>query len=1121
MDNRLATFRRTLRLHFNWLIVKLLGKDLLSKEELSELKDYGRLSLGDEVSLIERSFALGRESALSKKSEYKDLDLDKLSKLQKRKYSSVEKLAIREAKLHTARRIQRLADEASADAYNRVNKATRDLLEDVTSKDILADEVALAVAEKKTRQQLATSVANKLGRDFSSEMKKLAVTEMHRAKQRGAAMAIANKVGIYQRSEGVDSMVSVVPNKGACKDCLNLYTDEGNPRVFPLKILMAQGSNADEGVSHARGPGGLHTGWKPVMPPAHPNCYCELTYVPAGMAWENGKLKIVDELRYKESISKAYDPSSMNATIKPKGGESYQKNEPPKVASIPGVAAPGNTPGPGSPKGSGATAPQAPTSQLATAKISQPQQPQGGAEEEYEPCIFNGDERCKRYGGSGTEKHLKGGKVVQEHLKAQGKLQQTLSPEQVAFKLQEIKNSKLESFSPSDIDDWIVNGVVINRKDIKEVKGGIRAGITSTSVKVEKLDLAEGISVLNKPPLPGKPQVAGAEVSAYTIGSIYGKKNEGGGAGRVCNTKFRVNEKGEKCSAQAWVQNSDDGYSFMKRQVFEGKYSVGKDGVTTYHLIKGLKQFSANWDQLRDQLEEAIVTDVIMMNCDRHVCNLMFDESLENCYAIDHGFIFGRGGNGYRNHYHEGMNKLGMKIRIPNEMRVKIAKTSFSQLQSGLEESATMWRAAQTYLRGKYAIQVEDEHGHLPYKALGGGDTHGQENLQAVMLTRYSDRNFHFNQEGNSVFERFAINWMDQHASDPESPEHETAKQFLEEGILMNTLTDPSSRKDGNAERQAGEHFAYEKFIRSHNYLQTYQAAKLGHAKAADDAMRDERDRIETEWFEYEDNYFKEKFAIQDRILANPGMPKAEREVLSKQMEANGLLYKVKQAQKDQKKATLKMRVVSGFVPPGQEERFKQLDSKISQYQSGKAPLPLKMNTGKVPTPAKPNKSALEAGARRMVEDGKQLREAKAKKEKKINWDAVQAMADQQQAGSGDVDIPLGVGGRKGANPVQVKGHDVVQQIKAAMQVSPAAAPSAASVIEGSKTIRAQEVALSHADKMVRDAKRQLKLMKRDVPAARKKLQKQKIEKLREAHEKLEGKVEKMKQRAAVRYKDA
>jgi len=254
MDNRLATLRRTLRLHFNWLILKLLGKDLLSKEELDELKDYGRLSLGDEVGLIEHSFALGRQSALSKKSEYKDLTLEKLSKLQKKKYSSVEELAIREAKLHTARRIQKLADEASANAYNRVNKAARDLLEDAAAKDILADEVALGIAEKKSRKQLATSVANKLGRDFSADMKKLAITEMHRAKQRGVVMAIANKVGIYRHSEGVDSMVSVVPNRGACKDCLNLYLDNaGNPRLFSLKTLMAQGSNADEGVSHSRG----------------------------------------------------------------------------------------------------------------------------------------------------------------------------------------------------------------------------------------------------------------------------------------------------------------------------------------------------------------------------------------------------------------------------------------------------------------------------------------------------------------------------------------------------------------------------------------------------------------------------------------------------------------------------------------------------------------------------------------------------------------------------------------------------------------------------------------------------------------------------------------------------
>jgi len=304
----------------NWLTVKLLGKELVSKEELAELKNYGKLPSGDEVGLVERSFILGRISALSKKSEYKDLTLKKLSKLQKRKFSSVEKLAIREAKLHTAHRLNALADSAAAGASARLNQVTQDLLSDATVKEIIEDELALALAEKKTRQQLATSIGNKIGTDLNSSFKKLMVTEMHRAKTRGIAMAIANKVDIYSSSGGAESSVSVVPNRDACKDCHNLYlTDTGNPRVFKLKDLVAQGANSDEGVSHAR-TRGYHMGWKPVMPPAHPNCFCELVYVPPGMDWVDGRLAVTDEFRYKDHISKAVDTSQLSNKVKPKGG---------------------------------------------------------------------------------------------------------------------------------------------------------------------------------------------------------------------------------------------------------------------------------------------------------------------------------------------------------------------------------------------------------------------------------------------------------------------------------------------------------------------------------------------------------------------------------------------------------------------------------------------------------------------------------------------------------------------------------------------------------------------------------------------------------------------------------
>jgi hypothetical protein len=287
-----------------------------------------------------------------------------------------------------------------------VNQVTQDLLSDATVKEIIEDELALALAEKKTRQQLATSVGNKLGTDMASSFKKLMVTEMHRAKTRGIAMAIANKVDIYSSSGGAESSVSVVPNRDACKDCHNLYlTDTGNPRVFKLKDLVAQGANSDEGVSHAR-TRGYHMGWKPVMPPAHPNCFCELVYVPPGMGWEDGKLVVTDEFRYKDHISKAVDQSQLSAKVKPKGGESYQGADIPKPASIPGVAAPDNVPGPGAtPDPSKAT----------TQPVEDPSQ--AGAAPDMVDCPYGGGDDCKDNGGNGFLTHERGGSIMEEHTK--------------------------------------------------------------------------------------------------------------------------------------------------------------------------------------------------------------------------------------------------------------------------------------------------------------------------------------------------------------------------------------------------------------------------------------------------------------------------------------------------------------------------------------------------------------------------------------------------------------------------------------------------------------------------------------------------------------------------------
>ena len=764
MDTRLASLRRILRIHINWLTVKLLGKDLVSKEELDELKDYGRLTTGDEVGLIESSFVLGRISALSKKSEYKDLTLEKLSRLKKRKFSSIEKLAIREAKLHAARRLQVLAGDAEAAASARINQATADLLADATAKDILQEELAIAIAEKKTRKQLANSVGNKLGADLSAGFYKLMVTEMHRAKQRGVAMAIANKVDIYEKSEGAASSVSVVPNKGACEDCRALYlTETGNPKVFKLSELVGKGSNSDEGVSHVRGRGGIHVGWNPVLPPAHPNCYCELVYVPPGMGWENGRLAVTDEFRYKDHISKAVDKGTMSATITPPGPKKHQGNEPPKVGNIKGVSDPGRE---GRPPGSQtATQPaaipaapfqgsQGPTQSSASDIVYEYWGSRGG-----QPPPDKGWERSLETGawrkpvGAGSD----GGQEEEA-----GQLQPT--PEEHLANLMAIEDYTHDDKTDQVALDHVENGVIISEKNIGDVKGA-KKGVTKGT---KKAGIEDNGSSCNK---PGREDLDGQDVqnekTAWRNFTLFGSK--------LCPVTGSRVIKGKLNSAQAWCENHSPAALVAR-------------AISADELITTVKEQSPNWEKVRGQFEEMTVMDIVICNTDRHLENFLLTDEMDDLRAIDHGFSFGKGLSSLYVEIFEGFNSKNMHMRLAEDLNTRFSNTSFGDMKRAYGSETLEWKTAQSYMRMKYIQHVASENeGRLPLEEFSGATADHE-------LT------------ANQKFEKHVHDFIDTHIDDPSSPEYTTANHFAREGILM-----PSSKLASDSDtRNRGDQFRYE-----------------------------------------------------------------------------------------------------------------------------------------------------------------------------------------------------------------------------------------------------------------------------------------------------------------------
>lgn len=904
MDNRLASLRRILRIHINWLTVKLLGKELVSKEELAELKDYGRLDLGDEVGLIESSFVLGRTSALSKKSEYKDITLEKLSMLKKRKFSSIEKLAIREAKLHASRRLQILSEEAAAGAFARVNKATQDLIADATAKDIIQEELALALAEKKTRKQLATSVGNKLGADLTAGFRKLLVTEMHRAKTRGVAMAISNKVDIYSTSEGAQSIVSVVPNRGACKDCENLYLSEtGDPRTFKLSDLVGQGTNADPGISHAR-THGLHLGWRPVMPPAHPNCFCELVYVPAGMGWKNGKLVVVDELKYKEQISKAVDKSTMSATIKPHGAPSNQGDKTPKPGSLPKL---------------GGDAPALDVSAHAsTPEPTQQQQEPAGDSREYDywapksgvPPTGEGWEQAE---DSQAWRRPKGWADVGEG-EDEGNERPTMSPEENIVARQKVKDYSHKEHSVAEAKDHIQNGEVINSVSMKKMEesGEGLAGINDTF----KQDIAGNGSKLTKPGNAAFGSDIQREASAYS-GFVLG------GCGDRCSPTFISTKDKQPSSGMAWLGDYRNAMTAID-SIYHRPEGPSKRSDAE-NLVQGLLDMAPDKDAAVEQMSRITIMDMVHNNTDRHVENLMVNEDFSDIQAIDHGYCFEPGLQSYKSKIHQGFNATGRHLKIPASVRERLEKTSYGDMRQAHGDHLQEWQIAQTYMRMQYVMHIADENdGNLPYDAFQGDYT--------------KDRLI-----GNARFEDFMVDWIDTHSADPDSPHHAAAKRFDQVGVFVDPANVRAEPYVMMTRLGVGENYTYEQEVRSEkaaaeayrnpgapwvlaaknkqdDMIEAINAPQLKEAKAKQDAAMRIYQDAQHEIFEFKrlnkdpnDEYWAMQEAIQP-------LAKKYKEARKEFVDLNTKTENLKTRE----------RRMFNIVPEGFREKFDELEEKVN-----------------------------------------------------------------------------------------------------------------------------------------------------------------------------------------------
>lgn len=331
-----------IRQHATWLTWRIFGTRYVSEADLASLKAKGILPMDVQTDAIKYAFVLGKLEALLKEAEWKGLQWDDLVNAAEATHTDVENLQIQASELSAHTVLRGLEDDIRDGLYEALATATQRTIDEAHVKEIVKDEVKVGVEMSRNFRNVARELGEKT-EEYKRNWHRVAVTEMHSARQNGTVSAILNKVDVYEHAEGEDSQVSVVPDPDACEDCRRLYlAKSGNPRVFKLSELLG-----NSGSNYIRP---WRKNAQAVVPPLHPNCYCRIRYLPSGWGWEDGKMvlqepeKVVERARARMSRKIGKSIEILKANPHQLLQESKQVSMP-SADDIAGALTPGNVHG--------------------------------------------------------------------------------------------------------------------------------------------------------------------------------------------------------------------------------------------------------------------------------------------------------------------------------------------------------------------------------------------------------------------------------------------------------------------------------------------------------------------------------------------------------------------------------------------------------------------------------------------------------------------------------------------------------------------------------------------------------------------------------------------------------
>lgn len=732
--------------HVNWLVYVLGGEAALTPQEIEQLKKDKSLPTGFDVNLVENSYVLGMLRMLMKKSDFQGLTFEQLLEAVDRDLTPVEQLALQQAQFTAGVHLKRVGQDIADGAFDAVLAATNSVMNEASVRDLVRDEVAFGLLKRKNYMAVASDLSHNLKTDWRRDWRRVAETELHRSKVQGQVQAIVNKIDIYAYSEGPESRVSVVPAPDRCVDCHHHYLDSsGNPKVFTLAELVAAGSNGDEGVSHKR-QDGKHVHWKTTLPPLHPRCGCNLVYLPPGYSWVDGSLRLTDKEAYKASIKKSLLSKGNGTSADQNSGKSYSpfkpqatplgaaanEKAPAAPPSVPGVDSPGRTASGGRP----AVNPGAATVPATSPPVSGMGQTQAGGD--VVDCPL-GMQRCQALGGTG--RHHTNSQMYEEHSQMSMGSMSALGSDDNATPAagagaQQQQQAEQELAQTMAIAATWNHADHATAKTVEHLSVGEIAHlepIHGSMSEVAKITIKGNGDGCLKPERAGRidnPSTAPYVECAGIVAENTSHKREVGayhhaasyGSDCVPVTTYRTHE-GRESSCMAWVNDSvplhDLKEGLSDEAIANYSHGTGENLRAGFNPVKYLIETSPDSENVKEQLCQVIVHDLMINNCDGHTGNFRVGKDQAGnpkIHAIDKGLAFGKGMHNVRSMPLALMKKAGYKVTIPRHLEKQMRARSFSDELRSVGNHVTKKEAAETFIRTKYLLHLQDTEGHIDAK---------------------------------------------------------------------------------------------------------------------------------------------------------------------------------------------------------------------------------------------------------------------------------------------------------------------------------------------------------------------------------------------------------------------